>query len=171
MPIDSQAFRDTLCHFPAGVTLVTIKAGEQIHGMTVTAFVSISAGPPLIAVVIDQRGRGYQLLEQPDAVFAVNILNEDQEALSRRFAFSKENRFAEGPWTTAVTGAPILEDAHAWLDCTIYDRHVAGGNTIYIGEVQATHIAQAEQKPLVYWNRCYAPLALPQEEQEKKITP
>jgi 3-hydroxy-9,10-secoandrosta-1,3,5(10)-triene-9,17-dione monooxygenase reductase component len=167
MPINSQAFRDTLCHFPAGVTLVTIKAGEQIHGMTVTAFVSISAEPPLIAVVIDHRGRGHQLLEQPDAVFAVNILHEGQEALSRRFAFSKEDRFAEGKWVTAVTGAPILQDAHAWLDCTVYDRHVAGGNTIYIGEVQATQIASDEQKPLVYWNRCYSPLALSSDAQEK----
>ncbi len=160
MPIDSQSFRNTLCRFPAGVTLVTIKAGEQLHGMTVTAFVSISAEPPLIAVVIDHRGRGHQRLEEPDAVFAVNILNDDQEALARRFASVKDDRFAEGRWTTAVTGAPVLEDAHAWLDCTIYDRHVAGNNTIYIGEVQATYVADAEQKPLVYWNRCYTPIAL-----------
>ena len=160
MPINSQAFRDTLCHFPAGVTLVTIKAGQQIHGMTVTAFVSISAEPPLIAVVIDHRGRGHQLLEQPDAVFAVNILSEDQEALARRFALVKEDRFAQGKWLTAVTGAPVLEDAHAWLDCTLYDKHSAGGNTIYIGEVQATHLTETEHKPLVYWNRCYSPLAL-----------
>ena len=165
MPINSQEFRDTLCHFPAGVTLVTIRAGEQIHGMTVTAFVSISAEPPLIAVVIDHRGRGHQLLSQPDAVFAVSILHEGQEALSRRFAFSQEDRFAEGNWVTSTTGAPVLADAHAWLDCTIYDRHVAGGNTIYIGEVQATHLTEGEQKPLVYWNRCYSPLALPLNEQ------
>ncbi len=146
MPVDQQAFRDTLCHFPAGVTIVTIKAGEQVHGLTATAFVSISADPPLIAVVIDDRSRGHTLLMQPDAVFAVNILREDQEYLSRRFAFSQEDRFAEGRWTTAVTGAPVLEDAIAWLDCTVYSRHTAGGNTIYIGEVQATRIMDTATK-------------------------
>lgn len=160
MAIDQKTFRDTLCHFPAGVTIVTIKADDRTHGLTVNAFVSVSASPPLIAVVIDQRGRGYDLLEQPDAVFAVNILRDDQEALSRRFAFVKEDRFAEGNWGTGVTGAPVLEDALAWLDCTIYSRHVAGGNTIYVGEVQAAHVSEAEQKPLVYWNRCYGVLAL-----------
>ncbi len=160
MPVNAQEFKDALCHFPAGVTIVTMKAGEQVHGMTVTAFVSISADPPLIAVVLDHRGRGHHLMEQPGAVFAVNILNEDQEALARRFAFVREDRFAEGKWATAVTGAPILETAHTWLDCTLYDRHIAGNNTIYIGEVQATHVTETEQNPLVYWNRCYSPIAL-----------
>jgi flavin reductase (DIM6/NTAB) family NADH-FMN oxidoreductase RutF len=164
MPIDSQTFRDALCNFPAGVTIVTIKAGEQTHGLTATAFVSVSADPPLIAVVIDNRSRGYSLLAQPDAVFAVNILRESQAALARRFAFSKEDRFAEGRWITAATGAPVLEDALVWLDCTLYDRHPAGGNTIYLGEVQAAHIMETLDKPLVYWNRCYGALEIPFEE-------
>lgn len=160
MPIDAQAFRDTLCHFPAGVTIVTTKAGERLHGLTVNAFVSVSASPPLIAVVIDNRSRGHDILESYDAVFAVNILRDEHEALSRRFAFSKEDRFAMGQWGSAVTGAPVLEDALAWLDCTVYSRQTAGNSTIYVGEVQATKVADADEKPLVYWNRCYGALAL-----------
>ncbi len=162
MPVEAQAFRDTLCHFPAGVTIIAIKSGEQTHGMTATAFVSVSADPPLIAVVIDDRSRGHTLLEAEGAVFAVNILRDDQEALSRRFAFSKEDRFAEGNWTTAATGAPVLGDALAWLDCTVYARHKAGGNTIYIGEVQAVKIHEnvGDVTPLIYYNRCYGAVDL-----------
>jgi flavin reductase (DIM6/NTAB) family NADH-FMN oxidoreductase RutF len=157
MPVDSQAFKDALCHFPAGVTLIAIKSGEQLHGMTATAFVSVSANPPLIAVVIDDRSRAHTLLEEDGAVFSVNFLRSDQEALSRRFAFSKEDRFAEGTWLTAATGAPVLDEALTWLDCTVYARHKAGGNTIYIGEVQAVKIHEnvADLAPLVYYNRCY----------------
>jgi 3-hydroxy-9,10-secoandrosta-1,3,5(10)-triene-9,17-dione monooxygenase reductase component len=155
MSISPDAFRNTLRFFAAGVTIVSVKVGERIHGLTATGFVTISQTPPLIAVVIDHRGRAYEMLELPDAVFAVNILREDQEELADRFAKSKEDRFAVGTWTTAVTGAPILQEALAWLDCTIYARHPMGGNTIYIGDVQATCVTDPEPKPLVYWNRSY----------------
>lgn len=155
MPINSEDFRDVMRHFPAGVTLVTVKAGDDIHGLTVSAFVSVSPTPPLISVIIDHKGRGYDLLERSNAVFAVNILREGQEELSNRFAFSQEDRFAEGNWTTGVTGAPVLEDALAWLDCTVYSRHTAGTHTIYIGEVQASNVIEPDGAPLVYWNRAY----------------
>jgi flavin reductase (DIM6/NTAB) family NADH-FMN oxidoreductase RutF len=162
MPIQPDQFRNTMRHFPAGVTIVTVKAGEETHGLTVSAFVSVSPTPPLISVIIDHKGRGHELLQYSNAVFAVNILREDQQALSHRFAFSQEDRFAEGNWTTAVTGAPVLQDALAWLDCTIYSRHTAGTHTIYIGEVQASHVHEDEagNKPLVYWNRDYRVLKL-----------
>lgn len=155
MPINSDDFRDAMRHFPAGVTIVTVKAGGEVHGLTVSAFVSVSPTPPLISVIIDHKGRGHDLFEQSNAVFAVNILREGQEELSNRFAFSTEDRFAMGNWTTAKTGAPVLQDALAWLDCTIYSRHTAGTHTIYIGEVQASKVIAPDCKPLVYWNRDY----------------
>lgn len=160
MPITSEAYRDAMRHFPSGVTIVTIKAGEEIHGLTVSAFASVSPVPPLIMVIIDHRHKAYQMLEQEGAVFAVNILRHDQAELSNRFAWVKdEDRFAEGNWITSLTGAPVLQDALAWLDCTIYTRVVAGTHTIYIGEVQASGVPQPDTEPLVYWNRDYRPLA------------
>ncbi|MGJ3239049.1 MAG: flavin reductase family protein [Anaerolineae bacterium] len=155
MPIQSEDFRDVLRHFPAGVTVVTVKSGEDTHGLTVSAFASVSPKPPLILVCIDHRGRAHELFEHSDAVFAVNILRADQEDISNRFAFSDEDRFAIGNWTTAKTGAPVLDDALAWLDCTVYSRHTAGTHTIYIGEVQASRVVTPDEAPLVYWNRAY----------------
>lgn len=155
MPIQSEDFRDVLRHFPAGVTVVTVKSGDDVHGVTVSAFASVSPNPPLILVCIDHRGRAHELLERSDAVFAVNILKEGQDELSNRFAFSDEDRFAEGDWITAKTGAPVLNDALAWLDCTMYSRHTAGTHTIYIGEVQASSVVSPDEAPLVYWNRSY----------------
>jgi flavin reductase (DIM6/NTAB) family NADH-FMN oxidoreductase RutF len=161
MPITSEAFRDCLRHFPAGVTIVTISLGEKIHGLTVSAFVSISPDPPLILVAIDKRHTAFPLLESEGATFAVNILAHDQMDLSNRFAWIKdEDRFKAGEWETAVTGAPILKDAAAWLDCTISDRFVAGTHAVYIGEVQASGVPRAEEPPLIYWNRGYRQLEL-----------
>jgi len=159
MSVKSEDFRDALRHFPSGVTIVTIKAGDQRHGLTVSAFASISPDPPLICVMIDHRHSAYALLEEEGAVFAVNILREGQEELSNRFAWVKtEDRFAEGAWTTAVTGAPVLEDGLAWLDCTVHTRHRAGTHTIYIGEVQGSSTPNPDEAPLVYWNRGYRKL-------------
>ena len=159
MSVSSDVFRNALRHFPSGVTIVTIRAGARIHGLTVSAFSSVSPEPPLILISIDHRHYAHQLLEQPGASFAVNILQAEQAELSQRFAYTKaEDRFAAGDWRTAVTGAPILADALAWLDCTIHSRHVAGTHTIYVGEVQASQVPRPGAAPLVYWNRNYRSL-------------
>jgi flavin reductase (DIM6/NTAB) family NADH-FMN oxidoreductase RutF len=161
MPVSSETYRNALRLFPAGVTVVTIKQGERTHGLTVSAFASVSPDPPLIMVIIDNRHSAYPFLQAEDAVFAVNILCQEQMDLSNRFAWLKDaDRFEEGDWGTAVTGAPILKDALAWLDCTVYDRLAAGTHTIYIGEVQASATPRPEAAPLVYWNRGYRNLSL-----------
>jgi flavin reductase (DIM6/NTAB) family NADH-FMN oxidoreductase RutF len=158
--VGSEAFRDAMRHLPAGVTVVTVKAGEQVHGLTVSAFCSVSPEPPLVMVIIDQRHTAYPLLEHPGAVFAVNILADDQTELSNRFAWLKdEDRFQAGEWTTAVTGAPVLQDALAWLDCEVRERYPAGTHTIYVGEVCASGVPRPDEPPLIYWNRGYRKVA------------
>ncbi len=161
MPVTSESFRDVLRHFPSGVTIVTVKAGEEVHGLTVSAFASVSPEPPLVTVMIDHRHQAYKMIETEGATFAVNILHQDQAELSNRFAWVKdEDRFLAGTWTTAATGAPVLEEALAWLDCTIYGKVAAGSHTVYIGEVQAAGTPRPDAPPLVYWNRGYRRLHL-----------
>ena len=161
MAISSEEFRDCLRQFPSGVTIVTIKSGERQHGLTVSAFASVSPDPPLIMIVVDHRHSAHALLNEPEATFAVNILGREQSELSNRFAWLKdEDRFKQGDWSTAVTGAPVLQDALAWLDCTIYAAHAAGTHTIFVGEVQAGKSPRPDASPLVYWNRGYRHLSL-----------
>jgi flavin reductase (DIM6/NTAB) family NADH-FMN oxidoreductase RutF len=156
MPVSSDDYRDVLRHFPSGVTIVTIKSGERVHGLTVSAFASVSPNPPTILVTIDKRHSAHEMLQTADAVFAVNILAADQAELSNRFAWTKdEDRFVEGEWGTAVTGAPILQNSLAWMDCHIAARHDSGTHVIYVGVVQATGVPRPDEEPLVYWNRDY----------------
>jgi len=162
MSITSEQFRRVLRLFPCGVTITTLRCADEIHGLTVSAFASVSPEPPLIAVVIDNRHRAAELLEQPGTSFAVNFLAEDQAELSNRFAWVKdEDRFAEVAWGQAATGAPVLENALAWLDCHIHSSHRAGDHTIYVGEVQACRVLQDDKLPLVYWNQGYRKLDTP----------
>jgi len=160
MPITAAAFRDALRHFAAGVTLVTIRAGERVHGLTVSAFTSVSPDPPLVAMMIDHAHGAHALLCAPDATFAINVLGAEHRELSDRFAWGPDaERFAAGRWTTAVTGAPVLEDALAWLDCRLHSRHAAGSHELYVGEVLASAVPRPEAPPLIYWNRGYRRLA------------
>lgn len=163
MAISSEAYRNALRAFPSGVTIVAIRAGEKVHGLTVSAFASISVEPPLIAIVIDHKHLAFPVLETAGVVFSVNILGADQVELSNRFAWTKdEDRFQEGDWQRAPTGAPILAQALAWLDCTVHSRLEAGSHTIYVGEVQAAaSVDDPLGPPLVYWNRGYRRLKEP----------
>ncbi len=156
MSISNDQYRDVLRFFPAGVTVVTAGKDQDIHGMTVSAFTSVSANPPLIAAIID-RGHGIlPYLKEDGAPFAVNILAQDQKHISNNFAFTRvEERFRFGDWTTAATGSPILTDALAWLDCTVEQRYPVGTHIIYIGKVQASSVVRPEDRPLLYWNRNY----------------
>lgn len=159
MSIPAEQFRDALRLFPAGVTVVTLRVGERVHGLTVSAFASVSPEPPLVAIMIDHQHGAHEMLETEGAVFAVNVLGEDQAELSERFAWAPDaERFRIGDWSPAVTGAPVLADALAWLDCTIHSRHVAGTHTLYIGRVVASSTPRAASRPLVYWNRGYRTL-------------
>ncbi|MEL7059693.1 MAG: flavin reductase family protein [Acidobacteriota bacterium] len=163
-PISSERFRNVLRLFASGVTLVTTRTADgALHGMTVSAFASVSPEPPLVSVFIDHAHTMHPMLEVEGAVFAVNILGETQQHLSNRFAFTKdEDRFAEGRWSVATTGSPVLEEAIAWLDCRIVARHVAGTHTIYLGEVVDSSVVRADAPPLIYWNRGYRRLRKPE---------
>lgn len=159
MPINSDEYRDALRHFPAGVCIVTSRADGRVHGMTASAFVSVSAEPPLIAVAIDRAHSINPLLAGEGACFAVNVLAHDQRALAERFAFLKdEDRFLEGDWAAGHTGAPVLADALAWLDCRLGARLSAGSHTLFVGAVEDSAVPRPEQAPLLYWNRDYRSL-------------
>ncbi|HUG85257.1 MAG TPA: flavin reductase family protein, partial [Euzebya sp.] len=94
-----------------------------------------------------------------NGVFAVNVLTEEQEPLSRSFSSKQRPQgttaFADVAHHTAVTGSPILDSCAAYLDCVVHAEHVAGDHTIYIGEVQAL-ASDADAKPLLFHNGRYA---------------
>src|SRR6187397_23728 len=91
-PVDARAYRNTIGLFASGVTVITTRLGEMVHGMTANAVSSVSLDPTLLLVCIDRRARMHDLIVQAGA-FAVNIPAADQEALSRHFA----GRGKDGP--------------------------------------------------------------------------
>lgn len=159
MAVSSELFRRALGRWASGVAIVTSRAGERIHGMTVSAFSSVSLDPPLVLVCADKTSDTYALIAEA-GFFAVNILAAEQRELSDRFASKKdEHRRFEGLEThTAVTGAPLLPGCLAHIDCRVVATHDAGDHVIYVGRVEAIR-EDASRQPLLHFQGGYWGLA------------
>jgi flavin reductase (DIM6/NTAB) family NADH-FMN oxidoreductase RutF len=148
----SSEFRLALSQFATGVTVVTAeRAPGCVHGMTANSFTSVSLDPPLILICVSH---GAQLLPmvQRQKRFGINILKDNQRAISRYFARTEEDAETEKRlgiryrWTK--TGVPLLEDALVHLACSVVDSYVAGDHTIFVAEVEGVEIYDGE--PLLY---------------------
>ena len=157
MPIDPDAFKKALRGWATGVTVVTSRAGEKVHGMTVSAFSSVSADPPLVLVCANRASTTHGIIEE-GGVFAVNILAEHQQEVSNLFASSKyeDSRLERVSWTEGTTGAPLIDEALASLECRVRSAHHEGSHTIYIGQVESVHASDAN--PLLYYKGGYRSL-------------
>jgi flavin reductase (DIM6/NTAB) family NADH-FMN oxidoreductase RutF len=154
--IDSDLFRAVLGRFASGITVITATAPDGTpHGMTVSAFASVSLDPPLILACIAHDATIAPLLSQATS-FAVNVLSDTQEALSRRFAGRMNDRFVGVGYRLGDLGDPQLDDVLAWLACRIVARHPAGDHVILVGQVEDAGVRDG--RPLLYYRGGYAQL-------------
>jgi flavin reductase (DIM6/NTAB) family NADH-FMN oxidoreductase RutF len=157
MPVSKDEFRSAMSRFASGVTIVTAKTeANQPAGLTVSSFASVSLEPPLVLVCIEKRASIHDLLVE-GRYFGVNVLAEDQEILSRRFASRDTDRFSGTGYTEGVTGVPLLNDVLMAVECRIVHTYPGGDHTIVVGEVE--HASVSDGKPLGYFRGGYAQLA------------
>jgi flavin reductase (DIM6/NTAB) family NADH-FMN oxidoreductase RutF len=158
MPISIHEFRAALGSFASGVTVVTTKDDVgNLHGLTVSAFSSVSMDPPLILICIQKTTHSYHAFVESKS-FVVNILNESQQEISNQFAFKHEDKFEGISYNLSKTGMPILEDCLVNLECSLKHSYDGGDHTIFVGEIENAVIN--EGNPLVYWKGNYRILTL-----------
>ena len=156
MSVDPDTFRAVLGRFASGVTVVTAcDAHGRDYGMTVSAFRSASLEPPLVLICIDRKASMLPVLGATTH-FAVSVLSDTQEALSRRFAGNENDRFTGIGFRRGSSGLVLLDDALAHIECRIVGRHEAGDHDVFLGEVE-TATAHAGQ-PLLYYRGGYTQL-------------
>jgi flavin reductase (DIM6/NTAB) family NADH-FMN oxidoreductase RutF len=151
--IDPLLYRRTCAKFATGITVVTVADEHgRPHGVTVNSFSSVSLQPPLVLVSIDLKNSllGHFI---SCTSFAINVLAEDQEPLSHRFASANENRFEGVSWSKAKSGSPLLDGAIAHLECSVARRFEVGDHTLLIGEVLRAGFHGG--KPLVFFDSSY----------------
>lgn len=150
-------FRNTVGAFATGVTVITTQGTEHPYGMTANAFSSVSLDPPFILVCVIKGTEGAESIEK-NGVFAVNILCNDQEPISRYFASKDRPRgweaFEQVSHSRAASGSPILDGSAAYLDCRLAATHDAGDHVIFIGEVMALGM-NPDVKPLLFHSGKY----------------
>ena len=136
MPIGKNELRTVMGHFATGVTIITTFNREgTLHGLTANAFTSLSLVPPLCIICVDKKAESYASFEE-SKVFTVNILRDDQEELSRKFAVSGGDKFTGVAYKPGGNGAPILDHVIAWLECKLTAAYDGGDHTIYVGEIE-----------------------------------
>ena len=152
-----EVFRRACALWATGIAVVTVMDGEGLpHGMTANSFTSVSLDPPLVLVCIDRRAALLPHLQCSRSV-AINILGEEQEELSSRFARKSEDRFENLDWKPGPFGAPILAGTLAVLEGKITEFIEAGDHRIIIAEVSRAE--GRDGRPLLYFASGYQALS------------
>jgi len=154
MSFDPRSFRQALGCFATGITVVTsVGLDGEYLGFTANSFNSVSLDPPLVLFSLDRGAYSLKAFEAA-GVFAINILREDQEAVSIAFARALSNKW-EGVRTEIwQTGSPILVDALASFDCETISMHDGGDHVIFVGRVLRLR-AGVDGRPLLYFRGAY----------------
>ena len=154
MPISPDLFRKVLGHFATGVTVVTMhRSSGQPWGFTVNAFTSVSLTPPLVLVCVDHRAESAQAMSEASD-FAVNLLAEDQEEISRRFASKLPDRFNSVDSSDGAHGSPLITGCLGFVECKKVASYSHGDHNIVIGEV--LEAGAAGGNPLLFYRGSYA---------------
>jgi flavin reductase (DIM6/NTAB) family NADH-FMN oxidoreductase RutF len=153
--MDNADFRNALGCFATGITVVTSIAPDgRPLGLTVNSFNSVSLDPPLVLFSLDRRNSDLAAFEAA-GLFAVNVLNRDQQDVSVRFATNPQDRWSGLEWNTLETGAPVLPGCLTTFDCRTEAVHDGGDHIIFLGRVVAMTVTAPDPGPLMYYRGRY----------------
>lgn len=146
--IDARTLRQAFGCFPTGVTIVSTRGPDGVFvGLTVSSFTSLSLDPPLILWALSSRSSSLRAFETSER-FAVNILADDQVAISQRFASSSRDKFHGIETHPGLGGTPLIQGCSAYIECSFHSAQPGGDHVIFIGTVQRVQVSA--RPPLVY---------------------
>ncbi len=151
--METARYRQVMGHFATGVTVVTATVGSEPAGLAVNSFCSVSLNPALVAICVSKLSTTWPKIRESGS-FCVNVLADDQEDVCRVFATYGTDKFQGIGWKPAASGAPILNDVLAWVDCAVVAEHDGGDHAILIGEVRDLDVIR-EGLPLVFYRGGY----------------
>jgi flavin reductase (DIM6/NTAB) family NADH-FMN oxidoreductase RutF len=147
-------FLDIMSNFAASVTVVTSTHDGRDHGLTVSAFTSVSLDPPLVLVCVNYRSHSLEPMRESGG-FTVNLLREAKGDVAMRFASKDDDKFDDlailRP-TFEAAGPGLPEQSYAILECRTIEAVKAGDHFIFVGHVE--HAIRVDPgPPLMYWRR------------------
>ncbi|MFE6165493.1 flavin reductase family protein [Streptomyces sp. NPDC056486] len=158
--MDAAALREVCGRFLTGVAVITCQDSEkEPMGLTANSFTCVSLDPPLVLFCLHGGSRGLSAIRESGS-FAVNILAADQAALCRAFARRDTAGFDDLAVQDAETGAPVLTEALAYLDCRLYAMFPGGDHEIVVGEVVDLGLLR-DAEPLAFFRSAHPRLEVP----------
>jgi flavin reductase (DIM6/NTAB) family NADH-FMN oxidoreductase RutF len=141
--------------FASGVCVVSVNVEGQRAAATIGSLVSLSLEPPLVGISVGRELALHELLRTAGA-FGVSILRGDQADIAAHFARGVPPLvlWDSVPSRAGETGAPLLAEALAWIECRLWARYDAGDHSIFVGEVVAVEEGEPGEG-LVYRERSY----------------
>lgn len=159
--IDQGALRKAFGTFATGVTVITCRQPDGTpRGFTANSFTSVSLDPPLLLVCLAKSAHSCEVFTKSPH-FAVNILAEDQKAISGLFSSRAPDKFEQCDWTPGWAQVPILTGAIAQFTCTRHRLVDAGDHLVLIGRVE--DFVTGEGQPLGYFRGNYFSVGLERE--------
>ena len=137
MALDDELLNKVTWKIPNALALIGTRAGEQRNGMTASWISQLSMAPVLVGVGIDNEAVTHRLISEGGS-FTVNLWNAEDTRVFVKFSKPATDDGASlngRPVTTAVTGAPVFEEAIAWMDCEVRHTLDLGTHTLFVGEV------------------------------------
>ena len=157
--MDSTDFRKICGHYATGITVITTTHKGESHGITVNSFSSVSLNPPLVLFCIDKDAR-FNVPLSEERSLVINILSENQQEVSNRFASSKltnKERF-RGLATMPEHKYPVFTDSLGILEAKLQATHDGGDHWIYVAKVSSGQVSKGS--PLIYYGGSYSSLNL-----------
>lgn len=152
----TRSFRDCLGRFASGVTVVTVANGDDVHGMTVSSFTSVSLDPPLVLVSVDRRSRLCGRLGA--TLFGINVLAAGQRDVALHFAGRPVAGAGPVRWRRAGP-APQLAGCAAFLECAAFATYDGGDHKLFLGRVVS--FETADTQPLIFHGGTFCELRQP----------
>ena len=145
--------RRVLWTMPSGLYVVGSRAGERRNGMTLNWAVQLSFQPKLVGVAVERDAVTHQLLTE-GRVFSLCMVDREDRAIVRKFTkpveVDLEARTLNGiPFHDGVTGAPVLDQAVAYVECEVRQELQTGGHTLFVGEVVQAGFLKPEDTPVL----------------------
>lgn len=158
-PVDADALKSALRNLGGGVSIITAGQGEARTGATVTSATALSVEPPRMLISLNRSSSTWPVVERFKH-FCVNVVASAHEDLANQFAgkggLKGPDRYRGADWITLASGAPVLTDAAAAIDCEVEEAIERHSHAIIIGRVVGIRIGGGGS--LVYGNGQYAAL-------------
>ena len=145
--VDSELINKVTWKIPNALALIGSATGDEWNGMTASWVTQVSMEPVLIGVGVDNTAVTHRLITDGES-FSVNLWSADDTRVFVKFskpATRDGNTLNDRPVHLGATGAPIFDEALAWMDCEVRHAIDLGTHTFFVGEIVDVGVNDDEQ--------------------------